>query len=100
MTIKRDNCKKCISRCIHAGEDRDFVCINGVSCKITIGKSQTNADRIRSMSDEELAKFLGMCESMGYKNISIATDSGGHCMDMFEWLKQPAEEDDHAERNR
>ena len=35
MTIKYDNCKNCRSRCIHAGKDRDFVCINGVSCKIT-----------------------------------------------------------------
>ena len=43
MAIKHDNCKKCRSRCIHAGKDRDFVCINGVSCKITTGKLQTNA---------------------------------------------------------
>ena len=43
MTIKHDNCKNCRSRCIHAGKDRDFVCINGVSCKITTEKSQTNA---------------------------------------------------------
>ena len=50
---------------------------------------RTNADKIRSMSDEELAKFLDMCESMGYEDSSIATDSGGHCMDMLEWLKQP-----------
>ena len=54
-------------------------------------KIQTNADRIRSMSDEELAKFLDMCESMGYEDSSIATDSSGHCMDMLKWLKQPAE---------
>ena len=57
-------------------------------CEIKI---QTNADRIRSMSDEELAKFLDMCESMGYEDSSIATDSSGHCMDMLKWLKQPAE---------
>ena len=51
----------------------------------------TNADKIRAMSDEELAAFLNMCESMGYEDSSIATDSSGHCMDMLEWLKQPAE---------
>ena len=51
----------------------------------------TNADRVRSMSDEELAKFLDMCESMGYEDSSIATDSGGHCMDMLEWLRGPSE---------
>ena len=52
----------------------------------------TNADKIRAMSDEELAAFLDMCESMGYEDSSIATDSSGHCMDMLEWLKQPAED--------
>ena len=49
----------------------------------------TNADRIRAMRDEDLAKFLDTCESMGYEDSSIATDSSGHCMDMLEWLKQP-----------
>ena len=50
---------------------------------------QTNADRIRAMNDEELAKFLDFCESMGYKDSSIATDSDGHCVDMLAWLQQP-----------
>lgn len=58
MAIKYDNCKDFHSRCVHAGKDRKFVCINGVSCKITTEKQQTNADRIRAMSDEELAEFL------------------------------------------
>ena len=49
----------------------------------------TNADRIRAMNDEELAKFLDFCESMGYKDSSIATDSDGHCVDMLAWLQQP-----------
>ena len=60
-------------------------------CKQYKPKYTTNADRIRAMSDEDLAKFLDMCESMGYEDSSIATDSSGHCMDMLEWLKQPAE---------
>ena len=38
MAIKYDNCKNCHSLCIHAGKDREFVCINGVSCKITMEK--------------------------------------------------------------
>ena len=58
-------------------------------CKQYKPNYTTNADRIRSMNDEELAKFLDMCESMGYEDSSIATDSSGHCMDMLEWLKQP-----------
>ena len=89
MAIKYDNCKKCSSRCIHAGKDRDFVCINGVSCKITTGKSQTNADRIRAMSDEELIGFLVQFQEetinrfarFEFPNYSATAD----------WLQQPAE---------
>ena len=56
-------------------------------------KPVTNADRIRIMSDEELAKFLNWCEAMGYKDSSIAIDSSGLCMNMLEWLQQPAPEE-------
>lgn len=33
MKIVRDNCKNCNSGCEHAGKDREFVCVKGVSCK-------------------------------------------------------------------
>ena len=92
MTIKYDNCKNCRSRCIHAGKDRDFVCINGVSCKITTGKSQTNADRIRAMSDEELCNWLFQRDCT---NIAAFLEYGGmgvmNAVQLLEWLKQPAE---------
>ena len=42
------------------------------------GKPVTNADRVRSMSDEELAEFL----------IDLADDGN---LRIREWLKQPAE---------
>ena len=57
----------------------------------------TNADRIRSMSNEDLAEFLW--------NFNLADVSTGKMGEfgphMFryrlkEWLQQPAEEDDHA----
>ena len=57
---------------------------------------KTNAQKIRSMSDEELAEFLW--------NFNLADVSTGKIGEfgphMFrcrlkEWLKQPAEEDDH-----
>ena len=89
MAIKYDNCKDCHSICVHAGKDRKFVCINGVSCKITTGKSQTNADRIRAMSDEELIGFLVQFQEetinrfarFEFPNYSATAD----------WLQQPAE---------
>ena len=45
----------------------------------------TNADHIRAMSDEELAKLL-CCT--GWRMIEQK--------ECLEWLQQPAEEDDHA----
>ena len=89
MAIKYDNCKNCHSLCIHAGKDRKFVCINGVSCKITMEKPQTNADRIRAMSDEELIGFLVQFQEetinrfarFEFPNYSATAD----------WLQQPAE---------
>lgn len=57
----------------------------------------TNADRIRAMSDEEFAVFLGhnsLCDR-------IQNDMGAWCKKhavckdcLVEWLKQPAEVDD------
>ena len=47
----------------------------------------TNADRIRAMSDEELAEFLfqvGYDHRWGLKEYAL------------DWLQRPAEEDDHA----
>lgn len=32
--LKYDNCKNCASKCEHAGKDREFVCRNGISCKV------------------------------------------------------------------
>lgn len=57
-------------------------------------KTQTNADKIRSMTDEELADFLEECEGKGYQDSSITpiTEDGYH-MDILDWLKQPAKEE-------
>ena len=60
-----------------------------------VGK-MTNADRIRAMSDEELAEFL-----WDFNLADVSTDKWGECgPHMFryclkEWLKMPAEEDKH-----
>ena len=92
MANKYDNCKDCHSRCVHAGKDRKFVCINGVSCKITTGKSQTNADRIRSMTDEELCNWLFQRDCT---NIAAFLEYGGmgvmNAVQLLEWLQQPSE---------
>lgn len=56
-------------------------------------KPQTNADRIRSMTDEELAKFFcGRLDCYGGdcpgKHLCRPGNNG-----LVEWLKQPAEVD-------
>ena len=51
-----------------------------------VKKPQTNADRIRSMEDEELAKILGN------KCICPPTTECVNCVDCWlEWLQQLAE---------
>lgn len=58
----------------------------------------TNAERIRAMSDEELAKFLcefRSCDSDGYPCSGCKAERycyAGHT-GMEDWLQQPAEED-------
>lgn len=53
---------------------------------------QTNADRIRSMSDDELAKMLW---EMGRKYRAVCADPvvdyNEHRDGLIAWLKQPAE---------
>ena len=58
----------------------------------------TNADRIRAMSDEELAKFLcnfRSCDSSEHPCTGCKAEP--HCHTghngMIDWLQQPAEED-------
>lgn len=60
----------------------------------------TNADRIRNMSDEELASMLKDYKDCG-KNCIIS--NGKHCYQICEeesvllkWLQQPAEEADNG----
>lgn len=56
--------------------------------------TETNADHIRAMSDEELANFLDAIHD-------FVEDGGGKIVDgnviypgnMLDWLEQPAEED-------
>lgn len=52
----------------------------------------SNADRIRAMTDEELARFI-MGETVDYCHIGLCLD-GETCVGcMLKWLQQPAEED-------
>lgn len=83
------NCKNCKADCAERGSDRDKNCRGYIP--------MTNADKIRSMTDEELAEWFGGTESFcptGYSE-SYWCDAcpevcTGHWLD---WLKVEAEED-------
>ena len=65
--------------------------IEGVEGKVPSNwkpQPMSNADRIRSMSDEELADLIQEAELCGKEGASIA-DCG---MTTLEWLRKPVEE--------
>ena len=77
-----------------------------VSCKTKyigtptkyLAKRHTNADRIRAMSDEGLAKFMNLCghDFPPYCDVesSISGECDQNCIKCAEkWLKQPTEGD-------
>lgn len=57
-------------------------------------REPTNADRIRAMSDEELAKMLWKT-GRNYRAICAdpVVDYREHSAELLEWLKQPVKED-------
>lgn len=72
-------------------------CLCVDTCPYATTVPYTNAERIRAMSDEELATML-----FDYKecNKNCIMSSGKHCYEICEeesvilkWLQQPAEED-------
>ena len=73
----------------------DSLIANGVTVNTT-SKPKTNGDRIRAMTDEELARFIGdnsLCDQ-------IQNDNGAWCKTQreckvcfVEWLKQPLKEE-------
>ena len=85
-------CGSCIGKTL-CGEPEDTAlgCVNRV-----VGKPMTNADRIRAMTDEELAEFLWDFNLADVSTGKIG-EFGPHMFRcrLKEWLKQPAEEDDH-----
>ena len=83
-------CSSCIGKTL-CGEPADAA----LGCENRIVSKETNADRIRAMSDEELVEW--MCSLMTAeccdqrcpaRDICNLGDNG-----LVKWMKQPAEED-------
>ena len=75
------NCKICKADCCSRGKDRDAAFCAG-------WEKMTNADRIRAMTDEELARKL---YDISWK-VALSPDRIDSEEDWIEWLKQEAEE--------
>ena len=89
-------CKNCLNfgRCSAVGRTVAFAVNHGVCRDFDEVKPLTNAQKIRAMSDEELAKFL-----YSGKFCDICEESceecrcNGDCESrLADWLKQPVEE--------
>lgn len=84
-------CRGCLHWCVCSIREDDLRCGYFMERKKTTPKPQTNADRIRAMSDEELAAFWGadgfcdICEE-GCDHFTYIGDCE---MQFLRWLKQP-----------
>lgn len=75
---------------------KDGQCVSKFPCshKVEPPKPPTNADRIRSMTDEELANIIEC--PYGNPCFDEHLPCKGSCHDcLLIWLQQPAEEDGH-----
>ena len=86
-------CKDCVGfdECKTTGRTVEFAVDDGVCIDFDERKTQTNADRIRSMTDRELADFF-----YGIRECSVCAynyeDRCVRCSDgIFKWLQKPAE---------
>lgn len=83
--------EKCIEECVHKAIE--IVKGGGVNDKT----KQTNADRIRNMSDEELAEFIEQISTDSMETISFGTKEYKEIWERketaLEWLQSEVEED-------
>ena len=60
-------------------------------------EKMTNADRIRAMSDEELAEFIKHIKVRAAFCKAVKDNDAFEALCSAEWLKMPAEEDDYEQ---
>lgn len=97
---ERDRCPKCGGEMWWFGGNyacRDCHHIVIRSYPIELDIPQTNGDRIRSMSDEELAEWMGKNADCAFCQIEQHCQEEEHCGgNWLKWLKSPAEKDGDA----
>lgn len=73
-----DNCK---SKCEHVGKDREFICINGISCKITMPQS----DMAQAASD-----FIAAIKEIATKPKNLDNLESYLSLHFVKWLEKYA----------
>lgn len=76
-----DNCKNCVSRCEHAGKDREFVCRNGVSCRVI-----SDADSVQKAA----ADFVEAIKVIAQKPQNLDNLQSYLSMHFRRWMKKTA----------
>ena len=89
---------KCPTRHI-CGNIQEATFVEGSECDLfnqsVMDKPMTNGDRIRAMSDEELAQFMCktfMCQINNCPGAELCTAGDGKANGMLKWLRQPVGE--------
>ena len=80
------NCKNCKASCVHKGEDYSGKCLVGY-------EPMTNADKIRQMTDDQLAMLLDQTQLSGYRfgaGLDYTKRNGAY--DWLMWLKEEVKE--------
>lgn len=88
------HCRICHNTsCSNHGKNISFL---GDGWKCNYIPVPTNADRIRAMSDEELAEFIKHIKVRAALCKAVKNNDAFEALCSAEWLQQPAEEADHA----
>ena len=87
------HCRICHNTsCSNHGKNISFL---GDGWKCNYIPVPTNADRIRAMSDEELAEFIKHIKVRAAFCKAVKDNDAFEALCSAEWLQKPAEEDDH-----
>lgn len=86
MPLPKQYKPKFVQKCVNPSRKEEIEELNKKIRSIPVCTYPTNADRIRSLSDEELAKFLIHVETLGYNDSSVSGK-----LEMIEWLQSEVE---------
>jgi hypothetical protein len=91
--------KKCCFNCARVGTDCEVWHNCGEDCPGWKNKVVTNADKIRAMTDKDLAISMFVSIDCSVCPCTGKCSNGSGCLDtILNWLQQPAEVDDAENR--